>query len=192
MKNKLFLSITLFVCLFGFSQDKDPNKTSSFKQNEIKINGLFLILGAFEGSYERILNEESGVGVSVLFLLDKQSDIESAFSISPYYRFYFGEKPAAGFFIEGFVNYQTSTRATALYLSNGFNGYSQNFTEKINGFGFGLQIGGKWITKKGILFEVNGGVGRLLSINSSIENRTFSSSDKIIGRAAITIGYRFN
>ena len=48
-----------------------------------------------------MLNDESGIGISVNFAL--KNDFETRFSLTPYYRFYFGQKPAAGFFVEGFT-----------------------------------------------------------------------------------------
>ena len=61
---KLFIVLCLTSSLFGFSQEKE---TIDFKRNELKGNALFLVLGAGEFTYERLLNEESGVGVSLYF-----------------------------------------------------------------------------------------------------------------------------
>jgi hypothetical protein len=46
--------------LSGYSQQKKYD----FKRNELKGNALFLVLGAVEVTYERILNEDTGLGVS--------------------------------------------------------------------------------------------------------------------------------
>ena len=43
------------------------------------------------------------MGVSVFLGLD--NEIDKKFSVAPYYRFYFGKKPAAGFFVDGFGAY---------------------------------------------------------------------------------------
>jgi len=53
-----------------------------------------------EIGYEYILNEESSVGADILFSIEKDYDFK--FALTPYYRFFFGEKRAAGFFVEGF------------------------------------------------------------------------------------------
>ena len=94
---KLFVLLCLAIYGFGYSQDKEK---IDFPKNEIKGNALLLVVGALEFTYEHLLNEESGVGVSLFVPYD--NDIETNFSLSPYYRFYFGQKPAAGFFVEGF------------------------------------------------------------------------------------------
>jgi hypothetical protein len=52
--------------------------------------------------YERILNEESSIGIGTLISLDKNVDGLDAyrtFSITPYYRHFFSKNYARGFFI---------------------------------------------------------------------------------------------
>ncbi|TDD78364.1 DUF3575 domain-containing protein [Flavobacterium caseinilyticum] len=175
---KLFILMCLSSFLSGFSQEKD---TVDFKRNELKGNALFLVLGAGEFTYERLLNEESGIGVSLFFNYDDQFDTK--FSLTPYYRFYFGKKPAAGFFVEGFgmLNSYQYTDYTQ------YGNFDPSFTSKEiknTDFALGFGLGAKWITKKGFLFEINGGIGRNL----------FNSNDndyEIVGRGGITLGYRF-
>jgi hypothetical protein len=171
---KLFVLLCLSIFSFGYSQEK-----IDFPKNEIKGNALFLVAGALEVTYERILNEESGVGVSLFVPYD--NDIDVNFSLTPYYRFYFGKKPAAGFFVEGFgmLNSYDDTIYTG---QNNNNSTHKDVTRTDFALGFGL--GAKWITQKGFVFEINSGVGRNL----------FNSSDtdyEIVGRGGITLGYRF-
>lgn len=170
---KLLVILFLTVFTFGYSQEKE---TTDFKKNEIKGNALFLVAGALEVTYERILNEESGVGVSLFVPYD--NNIGTKFSLSPYYRFYFGKKPAAGFFAEGFG----MLNSYDFINNNYYNGNSNTGSRTDFALGFGL--GGKWITKKGFLFEINGGIGRNL-FNSS------STDYQIVGRGGITLGYRY-
>ena len=170
---KLLVMLCLTVFTFGYSQDKE---TAYFNKNEIKGNALMLVAGAFEVTYERILNEESGAGVSLFVPYD--NTIGTKFSLTPYYRFYFGKKPAAGFFAEGFGMINSYQYNNNTY----YNGNSNAGTNTDFALGFG--IGGKWITKKGFVFEINGGVGRNL-FNSN------NTDYKIVGRGGITLGYRF-
>ena len=61
-----------------------------------------------ELSYERLISDNSSLGASVAFSLDKKEDMDWRFSFTPYYRMFFGQKKAAGFFIEAnsiVVNY---------------------------------------------------------------------------------------
>ena len=173
---KLVLLLFLFSFTFGYSQEKEQ---VDFKKNEIKGNALFLVVGALEVTYEHLLNEESGIGVSLFVPYD--NSINTNFSLSPFYRFYFGKKPAAGFFVEGFgmLNSYTQQASTGSFFTN-YVGPEKDVTDFALGFG----LGAKWITNKGFIFEINGGVGRNL-INSN--DKDF----EIVGRGGITLGYRF-
>ncbi len=175
---KKFLVVLCFsVFTFGYSQDE---KQTDFKRNEIKGNALMLVAGAFEATYERLLNEESGVGVSLF--LPYVNDFDIKFSLTPYYRYYFGKKPAAGFFVEGFgmLDSYTQPASESDWISN-YVGPEKDVTDFALGFG----LGAKWVTKKGFIFEFNGGVGRNL-FNSK------GTDYEIVGRGGITLGYRFN
>lgn len=173
---KLVLLLFLVSFTFGYSQEKEQ---VDFKRNEIKGNALFLVAGALEVTYEHLLNEESGIGVSLFVPYD--NSINTNFSLSPFYRFYFGKKPAAGFFVEGFgmLNSYTQQASTGSFFTN-YVGPEKDVTDFALGFG----LGAKWITNKGFIFEINGGVGRNL-INSN--DKDF----EIVGRGGITLGYRF-
>ncbi|MFV8345663.1 DUF3575 domain-containing protein [Flavobacterium sp. ZB4P13] len=175
---KLFVIMCLSSFLFGFSQEKE---TTDFKKNELKGNALMLVAGAVEFTYERLLNEESGAGVSLFFSYDE--DVYTKFSLTPYYRFYFGKKPAAGFFAEGFGMLNTYQGET-YYYNNGMSTTIKE--EQITDFALGFGLGGKWVTKKGFVFELNAGVGRNL-----FNEKSNDYDQKIVGRGGITLGYRF-
>ena len=183
---KLFIVLCFSSFLLSFSQEKDiPN----FNKNEIKGNALFLVIGSPEFTYERLLNEESGVGITLGFALDQQ--FETKFSLSPYYRFYFGKKPAAGFFVEGFGMFNSITIEDYTYSSSNYP-YGSTYNTYVKGesysdFAVGFGIGSKWVTKKGFLFEINAGVGRNL-INS--EKNDFYDHT-YVGKFGLTMGYRF-
>ena len=175
---KLFTLLFLSSFLFGFSQEKE---STDFKRNELKGNALMLVAGAAEFTYERLLNEESAVGVSLFFPYDDNININ--FSLTPYYRFYFGKKPAAGFFAEGF-GMLNSYQYDHFVYGNG--NYSTLKTGNATDFALGFGIGGKWLTKEGFVFEINSGVGRNL-FNSISRDYDY----QIVGRGGITLGYRF-
>ncbi|WP_281297969.1 DUF3575 domain-containing protein [Flavobacterium limnophilum] len=172
---KILIVLCSSIFTFGYSQEE---KKVDFKKNEIKGNALFLVAGALEVTYERLLNEESGVGVSLFVPYENEIDVN--FSLTPYYRFYFGKKPAAGFFVEGFG--MLNSYDDSIY--NEANNYSSFNDVTRTDFALGFGLGAKWVTQKGFVFEINGGVGRNL----------FNSSDsdfEIVGRGGITLGYRF-
>ena len=104
-----------------------------------------------------------------------------------YYRYYFGKKPATGFFAEGFGSINSYEDYEWKYDYNTIDNTSYSSSKHIQrtDFALGFGLGSKWITKKGFLFEINAGVGRNL----------FNSSDTdydIIGRGGVSFGYRFN
>lgn len=182
MKKTIIVFAFSLLCVKGFGQKE--NETSDFKKNEVKINALYLVLGAFDATYERAINDESSFGTSLTFLLDKEADINTAFAISPYYRFYFGKKPVSGFFMEGFGLYQSVSRDITYFYGS----YTTEQKEKVKAFALGIGLGGKWYTKRNVMFEIGAGIGRNLSISSNINNTDYS---RITGKIAISVGYRF-
>jgi len=174
---KLLILLCLTVFTFGYSQDKE---TPNFNKNEIKGNALFLVLGGIDVSYEHLLNEDSGIGVSLFF--NDGENFETTFSLTPYYRAYFGEKPAAGFFVEAFS--MISSGKNGSYYTYDYTSTSSYFTEgeKYSGFALGFGVGSKWIHSRGFIFEINAGIGR---------NLFGTNNTEIVGRGGITLGYRF-
>ena len=115
-------------------------------------------------TYERTINEESAFGLNVVIPFDDDINDGLNYYISPYYRFYFGNKYAAGFFVEGF---DTTVKE-----------------DNITDFALGIGLGGKWITKSGFIGELNLGFGRNLFNSDRYDY-------EIIGKVGITLGYRF-
>lgn len=175
----LFIAIAVLTSSTLFSQNKTENESVQ-NFNEIKLNGLFLVIGALDITYERTLNEESAFGISVFLPIDDDID-DINYYISPYYRLYFGKKYAAGFFVEGF-GMLNSIDENIYFNNDGFN--DSVVTETTTDFALGIGLGGKWVTKSGFIGELNFGIGRNLFDNND-------NDYEIIGKAGITIGYRF-
>ncbi|SHF96165.1 hypothetical protein SAMN05444372_101346 [Flavobacterium micromati] len=174
---KLFIVLCLSSFLIGFSQQKD---TTDFKRNELKGNTLFLILGNFEASYERILSKESGIGVAISKPFDKdQWNIN--YALTAYYRYYFGKKVAAGFFVERFSMINTGISHVSYRSDNNGNLIIID-KDRFTDFALGFGLGSKWVHKRGFTFEINAGIGRNLFSDESPE---------VVGRGGITLGYRF-
>ena len=170
--------ILLFIVLCCFANNKsfsqNINKQSSEESfDEFKLNAFFLVLGAFEVTYEHIFNEDSGLGISLLLPISDEVREDVKYYVSPYYRFYFGEKHAAGFFIEGFGMLNSVKRE-----------YFDLDDEFATDFALGVGFGGKWIGKKGFICELNMGLGRNLFKNNK-------GDSELIGKAGVTLGYRF-
>mgnify|MGYP003483914672 FL=1 len=84
---KLITILAVFCSTLTFSQSEN---------NEFKVNILYTAIGMPELSYERLISDNSSVGASVAFSLDKKEDMDLRFSFTPYYRMFFGQKKAAG------------------------------------------------------------------------------------------------
>lgn len=203
---KTLAVLFLFVGFTCFSQETPNTTTTTFttstttvvkpekpnyngKKDEFKIDPTYLVFGAaFNASYERVLSAESGLGVTLI--LSSGSEIQTTFSLTPYYRFYFGRKTAAGFFFEGFGAVNSFKYEKNSYYT-GFYSYPKEIkstTDLAVGFG----IGGKWITNNGFIFELSSGIGRNLLNDYSTKNTNgLNSSDKIYWRGGLSIGYRF-
>ena len=177
MKNIIFSVVLIFsmFCSYG-QQTQDTDSPTNF--NEIKLNGLYLVIGAFDITYERTINQESAYGLNVFLPFD--DDIDINYYISPYYRFYFGKKYAAGFFLEGFgmLNSLVESRF------NDSNGDFFLVEENVTDFALGIGLGGKWLTNSGFIGELNFGIGRNL-FNAS------DTDEDIVAKIGISFGYRF-
>lgn len=175
---KITLSALLFIVSISlFAQENE------IKRNELKINMSNLIgFKWFDVTYERILNEESSIGVGTLFSLDNESeglDEYRTFSITPYYRQFFSGKYAEGFFVEAFTMIH-SGKDYSYYSNSG--PYDTLVDEKYTDLAVGISVGGKWVTKRGFVAEVYAGIGRDLLDQSDME---------VVGRGGVSIGYRF-
>jgi hypothetical protein len=187
---KGYISVLLFMFTLTLIAQEEVLKdsVSSNNFNEIKLNGLYLVVGAFEVNYERTLNEESGVGLNVFIPFDEDLKEDINFYVSPYYRLYFGKKYAGGFFVEGFA--MLSSYNDTQFKEFGVFGsaldpfFVDTYEEKIIDFALGIGIGGKWITNNGFIGELNLGFGRNF-FNSE------ESGVEITGKVGISIGYRF-
>ena len=174
---KLTIVLLLFVTFFYSNAQQDDNADIDFARNEVRLNGLYLVLGAFEGSYSYVLNDESTVGVSLLIPFDDDISDDLNYYVSPYYRFFFGKKPAAGFFLEGFGMLNSIKEER---LVGNINPIIEE--ENITDFALGIGLGGKFMTKRGLVGEVNVGAGR---------NLFNGSSNDVVGKIGISLGYRF-
>ncbi len=160
MKKIFFTLFILSISLHSFAQENE-----ALSKHEIKINLFYTVIGIPEVSYEYALSDESAIGASILFRIDQ--DIDLKFAATPYYRLFFGKKPTAGFFIEGFGMY--SVQQSLDYDST-------------NDFALGVSVGFKLLTKKGFIGELYGGGGRNLFGNHDIDG---------VFRFGISIGKRF-
>jgi len=161
-------------------QNSDPKKKD---KQELKINVTnLLLLSALDGSYEYLINEETSFGVGVFWGIgDDEFDFYRKFSLTPYYRQYFSNKYAKGFFVEGFamLNSFEDDDDDCCFVGDTFEDSDETYTD----FALGISIGGKFVTKRGFVTDIYLGLGRnLLGSNNDLD---------LVGRGGVALGYRF-
>lgn len=180
---RVTLIILLFYTAISTAQEIEEMYPQDInKKHEVKINVLGIL--AFEWldvSYEYLINEESSFGLGALVGFNNDTDLEEyrKFSLTPFYRRYFSNKFARGFFVEGFGMLHTYEDNNYFYNGNFETFTSEDKTE----FAVGISVGGKFISKKGFTTEIYLGVGRNLGGDDS--------SLQAVGRGGISVGYRF-
>ena len=183
MKKIILTAVFLFTTFAFYAQQTSSPDFSP--QNELKINMSNLIgFKWVDVGYERILNEESTIGASILFSLDDEIDgldEYRTFSLTPYYRHFFSSKYAQGFFVEAFTMLHSGKEDYYDYVDFPF--YNSIVTEnKYTDLAVGISVGAKWVTTRGFVAEIYAGIGRDLLNNSDLE---------VVGRGGVAIGYRF-
>lgn len=169
MKNYMLTATLFFFGFISFGQtDSIQSLNEEALNDEIRVNAAYLIIGLPEISYERILSDESAVGISMGARIDK--DIEQIFFLTPFYRLYFGKKRAAGFFVEA---------NSTIYAQE----INDDSSDNVMGLGLGFAIGGKFITKGGWVAELLAGAGRNF-LNTDLIEEGYP-------RVGISIGKRF-
>ena len=193
MNCKAIISIAVLVfsvSVFGQKENsivKVPtHQSDSLKgtdQNELRINLMMAVLGLPELNYERYISDNMGVGLAVAISVEKASTMSLRSIFTPFYRLYFGNKKASGFFIEGnmAVVGQNQTISNYVYDQNGITYQTIVTTRSTTNFGFGAAVGAKFLARNGFVGEVFVGGGRLLG----------ESIDQAYPRVGICLGKRF-
>lgn len=176
MKKFLVFLLAMASTMSSFAQESKED-LPSFRKNDIVVDPFWIIGGlALNASYERILSEDSGIGVNAI--LGIGDDLEDFTQISPYYRAYFGSKYASGFYIEGYVP------ITVQREYEWVNGTETDRTVDRTTGGLGFGLGSKWVAKKKFVFELNLGIARKF-----IGNR--GETSPVTGKGMIGVGFCF-
>lgn len=190
---KITLLVLIFVTTLSVAQEEKEEKYPQDvdKKHELKINVTnLLIYEWFDVSYEYLINEESSFGASALLSLDSDNyflwdNYQRKFSLTTYYRRYFSQKFARGFFVEGFGMLHTFERRDSNY-----DDYNNNYTyTNETGFSLGISVGGKFVSKSGFTTEIYMGLGRILGNNTDTINDR--ASLEAVTRGGVSLGYRF-
>ncbi|KAA2223805.1 DUF3575 domain-containing protein [Chryseobacterium sediminis] len=179
MKKKL-LQLIILLAFYSVNAQSETDANPYQKKNEIKLNLIAPLSGAFEAGFERHINKKSSLGISAFIVYDHTKDKDMNYFISPYYRYYFGKKYASGFFAEGFGMF-TSIDGKKIYAADNL-----TFTENkdVYDLALGAGLGWKLVTRKGFVFEANAAYGKL------VFNADKTDHDQVI-KLGLSIGYRF-
>lgn len=192
---KIIFALLLFTTYFSFAQEVVQDTVAVPKKHEVKINAFnTIVFKAPEFSYEYLLDSESSIGASILINLDDNDpEIDSPryterFALTPFYRRYFSSKYAWGFFLEAFGMFNVQEDYDGFFIVDPNTNSSQfvSSNEKSTNFALGISLGGKFVSKKGFVFEFYGGIGRnLIKSNNDFEDGS------IVPRLGASLGYRF-
>ena len=178
----IYISIIILLAtanVFGQEQinieDNETFLSTPLKQsgnNELRINIPWTIFGFPEINYERLFVDNMGLGFAGLISLENTENTGLRYILLPYYRLYFGNKKASGFFIEG--NISVSGWNDTDY-------YSQK-RKTFSSFGGGLALGVKLLARNDFIGEVYFGGGRVMGSRDLQE---------LYPRMGICLGKRF-
>ena len=174
------ISYIIFLLLFVIHVNAQENKpVTDFGKNEIKLNAAYLLAGGFELTYERNLSDFKSVGLAVLVPFEEDTFLDLNYMINPYFRFFFGNKPAQGFFVEGNASLASYSSVYYTFIDENNNMFKEIKDEF--GLGLGIAVGGKFVLREQFVVEIYGGLGRYL-------NDIYYWGYPRLG---ITLGYRF-
>ena len=179
MKKLVLITSLLFIGFNAFSQEKsDDNKLIS-KKNELKIDGLKIVLfPEINIEYEYFVNISSSAGGNIAFVFDSEHPYYRYY-YDFFYRFYFAQKSGYGtdgFFTQPYLYYLNQKKKEEDI-------YSTDQNNKFSTTGIGFAVGKKWTNNYGISFQILAGYGRNFSYQSDKE--------KFLPKFDISIGYRF-
>jgi len=175
-KTIVIILLALLASHVTFAQNESESEQKvKMANNELKLNLATTIASLPEINYERILGDHSGMGIGAMVALDGSID-NPRYLFTPFYRFYFGNYRAQGFFIELNAGIKGSREYNSYNSYN--NGYYNSYTSDFN-FGLGFAVGYKYVLKQnGLVAEIYTGLGR-------------TTNEGFYPRVGVTLGKRF-
>jgi len=175
---------------------------TSQAQIDLKINPIGLLFGSPDLSGEYVVNENIGVELSAGILFGKvigsgifggEGLDKSGYRIRASGKYYFSPDDGADGFFAGLYLGPRSRPTTGEPVDTG-NGTSYEPGAKTSAFSLGVLIGYKWVSEKGIIFEIDGGLGRGLGNKitlNDLDNPTEVRGLGLDGVLVMSVGYRF-
>lgn len=157
-------------------------KTNS-KLHEVSINAPLLLLGNLQLTYENIFSERFTFGGTLSLPFDDYVPWRLNHSATVFSRYYFGEKYASGFFVEGFVTYNNFEYRFEQVVNFQLVRRSKNEPNIGTGFSFGKKI----YYHGGFTIDIFGGIAYNLIKTDDKYDKNFT----FIPRGGLYLGYRF-
>jgi hypothetical protein len=173
---KICIALVL-LCSMNLMAQSNESRTQF---HEPKLNLAYLILGNFDVSYEHLISRESGVGINLMIPFDDYITWNINYNLTGYYRFYFGDNYADGFFGEAFTNLNSARDTVPSSSGDG------DVRDDVTDLALGLSAGYKLVSSGGVILEAFVGGGRNL-FNEFNSSRNFD----FVLRAGLNVGYRF-
>ena len=164
-------------------------------KSEISLNVLnVLIFGALEGAYERILNDNTSLGIEIfakVFNKNEGEDVDLSkvyakdFSVTSKFKYFLrDDERASGFYGEAFGMISDGTNDKKVDTIDPLTGDTRSVEVErdYTDFALGFGIGGKFVAKQGFLMDVSFGLGR---------NLFNKDSPDIVVLPSASVGYRF-
>ena len=193
MKILLTLLVVINLTTFSaFAQQPLPEEEQEiiFKRdiakNELSIGAFNLVaFGALDIAYERITSPNTSFAIEgfILALNRDTEDVSEVYyrdaSLTGKYKYFFGDRNAWGFYVNGFSMISTGEYSRDIYQPDGFwESEKTEYTDLALGFG----LGGKFVAKQGFFLDLSTGIGR---------NLLNSDSPTIVGQFNVNLGMRF-
>jgi len=171
------LSLLIFLITFGLTAQQ--NESSKIIESELNIN-LFslLIFESLEVTYEHYIDNQSSYGISGFINLKGKNRFNGespfyfeSYSITPFYRLYFGKNNRRGPFLEGFAGFSSGNYEDyedVLYDYDFYGGF-ETVIKSYNTANLGVSLGNKWKIKNKISFSTILGIGRSIGTTKSPE-----------------------
>ncbi len=173
--------VIVLVAIIGFQ--------SFAQEHEVKLDVFDLaVFKSLDLTYMYILNEESGVGISIFKNLADADNIfkqREDFTITPYYRQYFALGRTENIYAEGFlaINSGRDFYKEEIIIGGVATGEYEEKELKYTDGAFGFVIGKSFISPRGFVLDLYAGVGRNLFDSEG--------SPSLIPRIGINTGFRF-
>ena len=173
--------LIVFIAIIGFQ--------SFAQEHEVKLDVFDLaVFKSLDVTYMYILNEESGVGLSIFKNLSDSNNIfnyREEFTVTPYYRQYFALGGSENVYAEAFfaLNSGKDFYKEEIIIGDIGTGEYEEKELKYTDGAFGFVVGKSFISPRGFVLDLYAGIGRNLFDSEG--------SPSLVPRIGINAGFRF-